>query len=283
MLFKKSYFLLFISFISGCTGWDVFSDSGDLTNTNPPGTTIEINFTHHSTGSDWIAVGKGNLGTELNNNNYYVNETDYHWSDPGYDIGSRTDTKHWPEWFTDDIMPYVYLNNSHYDYENVISDPGRENEIIMFKSCYPNSEVKDSIDDEKDIYKGLLTYFDDHQDKMFILVIPPPEIVIASAPLTRELANWLADRENGWLSGYAYDNVYAFDYYNILTDPNNHHRIGSSGIEEHIVSTTPVDPANPNELYYFEGTNDHPTSEGHQKATEEFLPLLNSWYHLWKE
>ena len=242
----------------------------------------KICFIHHSTGSAWIATDKGTLGTALNANGYYVVECDYGWSDPGYDQGSSTDTGDWPDWFNDTVMPYVYANEAHFDYTNSIDDPGGEVEIVMFKSCYPNSEVGRSIVDEQAVYNSLLEYFGDHTDRMFVLVVPPPEIVINSAALTRELANWLADRDSGWLSGYAHDNVYAFDYYNVLTDPNNHHRIGASGSEEHIVSVNPVDSANPNELYYYTGTNDHPTSEGHRKATEEFLPLLNEWYDAWK-
>lgn len=48
----------------------------------------------------------------------------------------------------------------------------------------------------------------------------------------------------------------------------------------HTVSGSPVDAVNPNELYYYSGTNDHPTAEGHQKATAEYVPLLNACYHI---
>ncbi len=46
--------------------------------------------------------------------------------------------------------------------------------MIMFKSCYPNSDVGYGIDDEKAIYNSLLPYFEDHPDKMFVLITPPP-------------------------------------------------------------------------------------------------------------
>jgi hypothetical protein len=238
---------------------------------------------HHSTGSDWIASGIGNLGTNLNTNNYYVTEADYGWTAAsmatdcgGTDIGNRTDTVNWPCWFTNETMPSVYTNSSHYDYPtNTVTDPGGECRIIMFKACFPNSEVGSSITDEQDIYNGLLTYFAAHQDKLFVLIIPPPEIVIESAPLTRQISNWLADRNTGWLSAYAYDNVYAFDYYNVLTHPDNHHRISAEGREEHVIANSQ------NTLYYYAGGDDHPTAEGHQKATAEFVPLLNSWYNNW--
>jgi hypothetical protein len=248
-----------------------------------PAETVKICFIHHSTGSAWISDSSGGLGAALNANNYYVTESDYGWdAEAGDNLGNRTDTEDWPEWFTNEKMPYVYANNAHYDYTNTIDDPTGENDIIMFKSCYPNSEVGDSIDDEKQLYLDLLNYFENHRDKMFVLIVPPPEIVIDSGPLTRELTNWLVDYENGWLSSYDYFNVHAFDYYNVLTDPNNHHRVEGDDVV-HTVSGSPVDGAAPNELYYYTGTNNHPTAEGHQKATAEYVPLLNAYYHIWQD
>ena len=250
-----------------------------------PASTVKICFIHHSTGSAWISASIGGLGTALNDNNYYVTECDYGWdAEPGDDLGNRTDTVNWPEWFseTNGKMPYVYANTSHYDYTNTIADTMGENDIIMFKSCFPNSEVGGSIDDEKQIYLSLLDYFEQHQDKMFVLIVPPPEIVIDSGPLTRELADWLVDYDNGWLGSYDYYNVHVFDYYNVLTDPNNHHRVEADRVV-HSVSGSPVDAAKPNELYYYTGSDSHPTAEGHQKATAEYLPLLNACYHIWRD
>ncbi len=245
-----------------------------------PASTVKICFIHHSTGSAWIS--SGGLGEALNENDYYATETDYGWdAEPDDDLGSHTDTSDWPDWFNDTKMPYVYANTHHEDYTNVIDDPGGENEIIMFKSCFPCSEVGDSIDDEKGIYDGLLEYFAAHTDKLFILVIPPPEIDIESAELTRELSSWLADYEDGWLADYSYGNVFAFDYYNILTDPNNHHWVKDGNIV-HFISDDPEDPFHPNELYYDSNGDDHPSDEGHQKATDEFLPILNAVYNNWK-
>lgn len=72
------------------------------------------------------------------------------------------------------------------------------------------------------------------------------------------------DYENGWLNSYDYFNVHVFDYYNVLTDPNNHHRVEGNGVA-HTVSSSPMDANHPNELYYYTGTNDHPSAEEHQK------------------
>mgnify|MGYP001470463887 CR=1 FL=1 len=258
------------------------SDLTDVDVSNPS-SPVRLCFIHHSCGYYWLQTGNGNLGTNLNDASYYVTECYYNWSaESGDYLGNSTDTDDWPSWFNDTKMPYVYDNSSHYAYTNSISDPGDENTIIMFKSCYPCSEVGSSIEDEKEIYNGLLDYFEVHPEKLFILVIPPPEIVISSASLTRELANWLADYQNGWLASYPGRNVFAFDFYNVLTDPNNHHRVEGAEIV-HTVSTSPVDGDNPDELYYYSGSDSHPTAFGNQKATEEFIPLLNAVYNYWNE
>lgn len=275
-------FLFLVILVLSCSSF--FSDDSSFAlNTIKPAQTVKICFIHHSTGSNWIENGNGGLGSVLNANNFYVTECDYGWdAEENDNLGDSTDTFNWPMWFNNTKMPYVYNNNDNFDYSNTIENPSGENTIIMFKSCFPNSNVGDSIDDEKNLYNSLLQYFSTHQNKMFVLVIPPPEIDIDYPALTRELSQWLVNRESGWLSSYEYNNVYAFNYYNILTDPKNHHYVNSEGKEVNIVSVNPVDSNHPNELYYYSGNDDHPTAAGHQKATEEFLPLLCGWYNTWK-
>ena len=255
--------------------------------TSPPERVVKLVFIHHSCGRNWLETGNGDLGDSLNANNYFVSECYYGWDEhpdtAHYSVmGDHTDTEDWPYWFNDVVMPSVYKSNSHPSYDNKIPDPGGENEIIMFKSCFPCSYVGESIEDEKAIYNALLDYFRQHPEKMFVLVTPPPMITIENSHLTRELTNWLCDYENGWLKDYPLNNVFVFDFYNVLTDPNNHHRVEDGEIQ-HIVSDNPVDPEHPDELYYYSGSDNHPTPEGNRKSTEEFVPLLNAYYHMWKQ
>ncbi len=256
-------------------------------NTAPPSSTVRLIFLHHSCGCNWLATSNGNLGAQLNANNYYVSDAYYGWADPPsppaqYTVmGDHTDTGDWPYWFNGNVMPYVYAETAAACYSpNTVTNPGGENEVILFKSCYPNSDVGASIDDEKALYNSLLPYFQAHPEKMFILCVPPPMVNIPTPSLTRQLANWLEDPVAGWLSGYSGSNVFVFDMYNILTDPNNHHRV-NGGVIEHVVTSSPADPSNPDELYYPSG-DDHPSTAGNQKVTAEFTPLLNAWYHQWK-
>ena len=234
---------------------------------------MKLTFIHHSCGSNWLANGNGNLGAALNANNYYVTETYYGWdAEPEDNLGDSTDTDDWPLWFNDVKMPYVYDNNYHYAYTNTITNPGGENEIIMFKSCYPCSEVGSSIDDEKAIYNSLKTYFAAHPDKLFVLITPPGETNVASYELTRELCNWLVDKETGWLAGYTESNVFVFDFYGVLSEVDSHHRYTSGSIEH--VYASDYDGVSP----YHNGDN-HPNALGNQKATSEFITLLNIAYN----
>nr|WP_319374367.1 CARDB domain-containing protein [uncultured Methanobacterium sp.] len=242
----------------------------------PPSSPVKITFIHHSCGGNWLADGNGNLGAALNANNYYVTETDYGWdAESGDNLGDYTNTNDWPSWFNDVKMPYVYANDQHSAYTNTISNPGGENEIIMFKSCFPLSEVGSSIDDEKAIYNSLKAYFAAHPNKLFVLITPPGETNVESYQLTRELCNWLVDKDNGWLAGYSGKNVMVYDFYGVLSEVNSHHRYTSGNIEH--VYAADYDGNSP----YHNG-DDHPNAIGNQKATNEFLPLLNIAYNQWK-
>ena len=266
--------------LSGCPGTAVTTTtsttSGGGSNTDPPSSIVKLCFIHHSCGNNWLQSGNGNLGTELNNNNYYVNETYYGWdAQPGDGLGDNTDTSDWPTWFTDTKMPYVYNNTFHNGYTNVIADPGGENDIIMFKSCYPCSEVGGSIADEQSIYNGLLTYFAAHTDKLFVLITPPGEEDVASYVLTRQLCDWLVDESSGWLSGYAHDNVVVFDFYCVLSETDSHHRINGSALQHEYAAG--YDGHSP-----YHNSDDHPNAAGNQKSTTEYVPLLNYYYNRWQ-
>ncbi len=82
---------------------------------------------------------------------------------------------------------------------------------------------------------------------------------------------------NEWLveADWRDRNVYVFDLFNVLTAPRNHHRVAGDSVEH--VSTNGDDYA-----AYGTGGDNHPTAEGNQKATGEFVPLLNVYYNRWR-
>jgi len=227
------------------------------------GDTVNLIFIHHSCGENWLNDG---LNTALNDSGFHVADTYYGWRE----YGDNTDTTDWPTWFTDSVMQLVYTETGTMTANNSIPPAAGENEIVMFKSCYPNSDVGNDIADEQAIYNSLLPYFESHPDKMFILVTPPPMMHIGTPQLTRDLTNWLVDRSGGWLSGLSTGNVFVFDFYNVLTHPNAHH-MAYGGDILHVVSE------GADTLYYDSGGDDHPNGEGNQKAAREFMSLLGVW------
>jgi hypothetical protein len=295
-------------------------DETNVLNPDPPTDTVKLVFIHHSCGNNWLDDGNGNLGANMGDNNYYISDTYYDWGPDN--IGSYTDIGHWWSWFRgEDSITYTNAlyttTNQHATYTRPMTDPGGENEIVMFKSCYPNSNLMGNPDDPpttednplrgqaasssyhtvgnaKGIYNDILEYFQTRQDKLFVVITAPPVLDDTYADNARAFNNWLV---NDWLTDYPHHNVAVFDFYDVLTtnggDYNsndyglptgNHHRVVTTTIPitvEHI--TDGDDDGSPNTLEYpTGGSNNHPSPAGNQKATGEFVPLLNVYYNCWK-
>lgn len=286
-------------------------------NTNPPPSPVKLIFIHHSCGENWLSDSEGRLGIALRDNNYFVSDTNYGWGP--HSIGDNTDIGHWWLWFrgsnssTYQNALYNESNRSWSFYSRLPNNPGGENKIIMFKSCYPNSYIGGNPNDSptsgnnplrgedcssshhtvanaKGIYNDLLTYFSNRQDKLFIVITAPPQVANETdsthAANARALNNWLVKQ---WLKNYPYKNVAVFDFYNVLTsnggDPysndldwttGNHHRWWNGTIQH-------IQTNKNNMAAYASGDWDsHPTAAGNRKATAEFIKLLNIYYHCWR-
>ena len=280
----------------------------------PPETPVKLIFIHHSTGGNWLAdVGEhdyaGGLGRALMENNYFVSATNYGWGPDG--IGDRTDIPNWIEWFLGDhhnsILEALYTEYGQNigdfgQWSRLKKDPGGENQIIVFKSCFPNSDLYGSPDDPpadapndeytvsnaKAVYNRLLTYFATRQDKLFVVITAPPLMESETSPdraaNARAFNNWLVQE---WLKEYPHANVAVFDFFNVLTssagspDTNdegqergNHHRWWQDQVQ-HVQAE-----ANDFSAYYTDDS--HPSSAGGRKAAAEFVPLLNVFYHRWQ-
>jgi hypothetical protein len=288
-----------------------------LVGDNPaaPASPLKLVFIHHSTGEGWLADEQGMLGITLRDNNYFVSDTNYGWGPDS--IGDNTDIGHWWTWFRGprrDTYLTALFNESgqNCSYSRLDTDPGGENQIIMFKSCFPNSQLGGHLSDPpttgnnplrgqdasseymtvanaKGIYNDILAYFVTRQDKLFIVITPPPLVEKSTDPEAaanaRAFCNWLV---NDWLSGYPYSNVAVFDFHNVLTSnggneqtndlgvaPGNHHR-WFSGAVQHVQSL-----ADNYSAYGSDPYDSHPTAAGGQKASAEFVELLNVFYHRW--
>ena len=286
-------------------------------NPNPPNNPVRLIFIHHSVGEYWLCDENvcdqgGGLGISLMNNNYYVSDTNYGWGTDN--IGDRTDIGNWWEWFRGSNSS-TYLNalynegDQHSTYSRLSTAPTGGNEIIMFKSCFPNSALEGNPSDPvpsigtnplrgegstseyhtianaKGIYIDLLEYFRTRTDKLFIVITAPPlresDTNTSQAANARAFNNWLV---NEWLTGYPYKNVAVFDFYNVLTSNNgnantndlgletgNHHRWWNGAIQHThpVASNTAAYPSD----------DSHPTRAGNLKATGEFVYLLNVAYN----
>ncbi|NMB59891.1 MAG: hypothetical protein GYA12_12035, partial [Chloroflexi bacterium] len=199
-------------------------------NANPPPSPVRLIFIHHSTGENWLNDENGGLARALQQNNYYPTDTNYGWGPDT--IGDRTDIPNWLEWFrgnnTPAIMQAVYTEGEvHSPYERTLPDPGGENQIILFKSCFPNSALEGSPNDPptpgtdltvgnaKYIYNEILQYFKTRPDKLFVVITAPPLTDGTLANNARAFNQWLV---NDWLreNNYTLPNVAVFDFYNIL-------------------------------------------------------------------
>lgn len=256
------------------------------TDPGPPAKPVKLIFIHHSTGENWLQDGNGGLGLALGRNNYFVSDTNYGWGPDG--IGDRTDIVDWPEWFTGErsarYTKAVYAESGqHAEYTRPLADPGGENQIVMFKSCFPNSDLAGkptdppargeglSVGNAKAIYNELLAYFATRPDKLFIVITAPPLQDRTHAANARAFNTWLL---RDWLKDYRGGNVAVFDFYNVLTGPRNHHRFRNGAVEH-------VSEPGKDTLHYPSDGDDHPNRQGNRKATEEFVPLLNVYYHRW--
>lgn len=210
-------------------------------------------FIHHSVGDNWL---NNSLRDALNAKTSYigeVNEITY-----GTDVnpdssrpdslgptpGDNTDMNHWILWFND------YLNGV----KNHKTTAAR-NGIIMFKSCFPNSDIADDGVEPGDPFSGdrtLANYravyrhasggsytnggqnyrplediFAENPDTLFIVVTAPPQTALETtnemAHRARLFNNWL---KGEWLNNYHSEhvglyNVAVFDLFNVLANPDD--------------------------------------------------------------
>lgn len=259
----------------------------------PPATPLRLLFIHHSVGGHLLATPGADVGTNciyqshpnggglrdrLQAAAYEVREASY-----GSVIGGRTDIRDWPEKFAGQMDKILACDSQDQSYPD-----GRRNQIVVFKSCFPNNNFLAAgqapgnpagpgltVWNAKAAYNALLAEFRQRPEVLFVCFTAPPQapklkplsrvkqwvkallgispVPARRAALAREFNNWLSDRD-GWLKNYPLSNVVVFDYYDILTD----HGVAN-------LSRYPTGG----------GYDSHPSTEGNQKAATAFVPLLN--------
>jgi hypothetical protein len=266
----------------------------DPTTATPAGgEPVQLLFIHHSCGGQLMAdqgpvVGGepgsgercihvshpngGGLRTMLEARGYQVNEASY-----GSIVGEDTDIRHWHAKFKGGMDRILRTKR-----QDELLPEGVTNQVVAFKSCYPNNAFTGpgvepgnpdgpelTVANAKAAYRSLLPMFKEHPEVTFIAVTAPPladrkpvgmkakvKGMFAGKPkhaaLALEFNRWLADPVNGWLAGYDGGNVAVFDYYGVLADPQTGYA------------------AYPTQ----DGQDSHPSSEGNGKAAEAFVKFI---------
>jgi hypothetical protein len=252
-------------------------------------------FIHHSCGGQWLAPfgpddgerciyrshpNGGGLAPALARAGYELHEASY-----GSRVGEKTDLFDWLPKFTsqmDEVLSTAHQDERH--------PRGVRNDIVMFKSCFPNSGFVSEGESPGDPHGPALTVWNAratmnavrnrlarHPEVLFVYVTAPPlapaiprqpvwklllktalgrqrtpEGLRDSGDLARAFNDWMLDRD-GWLAGYPHENVVVFDYFGVLTGEGSNLSRYATG----------------------DGSDSHPSTEGNTRATEAFVPFLN--------
>ena len=213
-----------------------------------------IIFIHHSVGNNLIH--QGNLRGQFQQLGYSFWDQDY------LDIG-LTQPDGTPAGYSYDIPG----DNTDIDgYALIFQQPVLglpvnafsallQHEVIIFKSCFPNSQIADNatLERHKQEYLTIRQSIDQHPDHIFFLVTSPPlnpaETDNASAQRARELNAWLASPE--FTNGHS--NLFVYDLFDLLAE-----------------SDPAAADTNMLKLVFRDGSDSHPNSA----ANQQVAPLL---------
>ncbi|MFH2035673.1 MAG: hypothetical protein ABIJ45_04665 [Candidatus Zixiibacteriota bacterium] len=179
-------------------------------------------FLHHSVGKGILY--QGGLMDSLLKHGILAKGATY-----GSELGDYTDIPAWPDKFRNhmnEILKFKAPPDKEY------SDD-RSNDIVMFKSCFPNSDI--AVDGSGQImtsanfkkhFQNLESSLAGQKDKLFIYLTAPPlnpkVTTLENAKRAREFNYWLI---NDWLPAYKKnndaDNLVIFDLFDFLANDDN--------------------------------------------------------------
>jgi hypothetical protein len=253
-----------------------------------PAQPVHLLVIHHSVGGQLLAEpgplaaeerlsihrahpNGGGLRRRLEKAGFVVHEASY-----GSPLGERTDLFDWLPKFRDQ-MPAILAS-------------GGKNQVVVFKSCYPNSNFRAgdagagrpegpelNLANARASFMALRAEFARQPAILFIYLTapplparavtsslyehlarrllgrPPPDAdQLAAARRAREFNDWLTAAD-GWLAGYAGRNIAVFDYFDLLTAD------GRSDFLEFATN---------------DGTDAHPSAEGQAIAARRLAPFI---------
>jgi hypothetical protein len=219
-----------------------------------PARQLSMVWHHHSTGDELLA---GGLLAALKADNIDFHDINYKEAVvDGYVIGDHTDPPDFPKNFN---------TPKYFDVIRGWERKGdkKQHDIIMFKSCFPASSIKDDamLESYKSWYLSMLPTFEAHKDILFIAMSTPPLVKGETTPdrakRARAWSRWITTEYPKRAS-----NVRVFDLFNSLA------------VLEGVPDENTLPPQ------FAAGKDDsHPTRAGAQAMTRMFIPWFNRMLH----
>jgi hypothetical protein len=191
--------------------------------TVPPVTATPLTnlfFLHHSTGRNLIEEGSVRAHLAGIDGELDFWDHDYnHIGLTGPDGASAGTTYDIPGDNTDPDGLHVLWTTANTARATILAS----HEVIAFKSCYPASAITSDglLDQYRQWYLEMRDVFDQHPDKVFVVMSPPPlrrsVTDTAEADRARDFADWLGSAE--YLGGRAH--VVCFDFFDHLAHPDD--------------------------------------------------------------
>ena len=226
-------------------------------------------FLHHSVGEGLLDVG--GLRDQLLEMGILVKSATY-----GDQIGEDTDMNHWVGKF-EERMQDIFDFSSH---GNQYRSDGKTNDVVMFKSCFPNSGIvaegeapgnptapERTMANYKATWEQLQSQMAGYPNKLFVYLTAPPQVPEVSSPdqarRAREFNTWLMTE---YLPAYkkstGLDNLVIFDLFGVLADDQGFlkaaYRIPKDG-------------------------DCHPNVKGSQAASKAFLEFFKPVWETWQQ
>jgi hypothetical protein len=224
---------------------------GDFTN---------VVFLHHSTGYNLIE--QGDIRERLTQAGYGFWDHGYNWRGLRRPDGSATGYSYnIPDDNTDpDGLAGIFAQRAYGLPLNAFSGL-LQHEVIAFKSCFPVSHITgdEQLERYRSYYQDMRDAMDQHLDKIFIVVTPPPLNPAATdaeaAARARAFADWLESEE--YVDGHP--NVFTFNFFDYLAED---------------------DPTSPDRNMlrreYRDGTDSHPSKLANETTGPLFVEFITN-------
>jgi hypothetical protein len=215
-----------------------------------PSRPLSMVWLHHSTGDRLL---RGGLLEAIRADGLAFHDINYDEAPvDGYVVGDHTDIDDWPKAFN---TPKNFDAIKRWE---LVGDK-RQHDVVMFKSCYPNSNIKTDaqLEEYKQHFSSLLPTFKANPDIMFVAMSTPPLVKRNTTPeaaaRARQWSRWLTKE---YAAGVK--NVKVFDLFESLA------------IAEDKPDGNTLAPQ------FASGRGDsHPSPDGARAVTRMFIPWFN--------